>query len=99
MSSGRAVDWLRTRRSTLLLVLFFASLAFNASRVTGPFDWRMPLALLIGVYPHSSPPCLCRRAARGGVDAGGEAEHSSTAGPSIGRWRQFLGPLRRSADD
>jgi hypothetical protein len=57
MSSGRAVDWLRTRRSTLLLVLFFASLAFDASRVTGPFDWRMPLALLIGVYPHSSSGC------------------------------------------
>jgi hypothetical protein len=33
-------------KARLLLALFFVSLAFNASQIAGPLDWRMPLAAL-----------------------------------------------------
>ncbi|MGA2950814.1 MAG: fatty acid desaturase CarF family protein [Caulobacteraceae bacterium] len=33
-------------KARLLLALFFVSLAFNASRIVGPLDWRMLLAAL-----------------------------------------------------
>jgi len=37
-------------KARLLLGLFFISLAFNATRITGPFDWRMTVAALVAWY-------------------------------------------------
>ena len=37
-------------KARLLLGLFFTSLAFNATRIGGPVDWRMPVAALVAWY-------------------------------------------------